>query len=99
MDMTDERKQLTRGRVHSVFIENHERAVITGVADVISFNEEEVSLVTDFGTLEVFGEGLHMNKLNLEDGQVIVEGNVMGAEYTDAPSHGNGKGLLSKMFR
>ena len=98
MEIPEERKQLTRGRAHSIFIENHERAVITGVADVISFNEEEVTLITEFGALEIFGEGLHMSKLNLEEGQVIVEGSVMGAEYTEAPARG-GKGLLSKMFR
>ena len=45
-----------------------------GVADVEAFNEEEVVLLTDMGVIVLSGEGLHIVKLNLDEGVLAVEG-------------------------
>lgn len=70
---------------------------ITGVKDVLNFNEQEVALVTEAGELHVEGSELHMTKLNLDDGQVVIEGEVYALEYAD--SHESKGSLFSRMFR
>ncbi|MDI9512559.1 MAG: sporulation protein YabP [Caldicoprobacterales bacterium] len=94
----DDRK-LVRSKSHSVLMENREKVTITGVEDVDSFDESAVLLVTEQGFITLHGIDLHINKLNLEDGQLIVEGEILGLEYSKQEG-GRGKGgFFSKMFR
>ena len=86
-----------RMRAHSIQIDNRERVSITGVSDVESFNEQEVILSTEQGDLIITGEGLHISRLNLDEGQLVVGGLVSGVEYEMQPS-GRG-GLFSRVFR
>lgn len=66
---------------HSLVLENRERAVITGVSAVDGFNEAEITAVTGSGTVTVFGSGLHVTHLDLAQGELRLEGCIMGAEY------------------
>lgn len=86
-----------RLRCHSIHIENRELASITGVKDVASFNENEVILMTEGGGLSIDGNELHITKLNLEEGQVIIEGQIIAFEYDDMPVQRGS--LFSRMFR
>jgi sporulation protein YabP len=86
-----------RLRTHSIHIENRELVSITGVKDVGSFNENEVILMPDGGGLSVEGEGLHITKLNLDEGQIIIEGQLIALEYDEAPQQR--PGFFSRMFR
>ena len=86
-----------RLRPHTIHIDNRSRINITGVNDMESFHEQEILLQTDAGLLHIEGEGLHLSKLNLDDGQVIVEGDLISLEYEDvAPVR---SGLFSRMFK
>ena len=77
-----------------------ERVTITGVQDVDSFDEASVLLVTDLGYIVLHGMDLHINKLNLEEGQLIVEGEIIGIEYNDHEGFGSkGGGFFKKLFR
>lgn len=73
-----------RIRSHSVHIDNRELISITGVKDVVSFNEQEVQLLTENGELRIEGNELRITKLNLDDGQVIVSGEIIAIEYADS---------------
>lgn len=86
-----------RMRAHSIHIDNRSRSTISGVSDVESFNEQEIVLATEGGYLRIEGEGLHLSKLNLEDGQVAVEGEIIALEYE--PPVQERKGLFGKVFR
>lgn len=86
-----------RLRTHSVHIENRELASITGVKDVGSFNESMVVLMTEGGGLTVEGTELHITKLNLDEGQVIIEGQIIAFEYDDVPVQRSS--FFSRMFR
>ena len=88
-----------RQRAHMVSLENRERASFTGVTDVESFNEDEVVMLTDQGVLLLSGEELHIARLNLEDGQLVVEGRVIAVEYMDGAKQGKKPGLFGKMFK
>ena len=85
-------------RAHSVVMEDRKRAVLTGVTDVASFNEQEVLMLTEDGDISLVGEGLHIAHLNLEEGKLTVEGRIAGIEYGDTSAQKRG-GILHRMFR
>ena len=94
----EDKTRALRGRVHAVELCNRETAAFTGVADVESFNEEEIVLLTDLGTIVLAWEGLHIVKLNLDDGVLEAEGRILALEYADEPKMGK-KGFLSGLFK
>lgn len=57
--------------------------VISGVSDVVSFDERGVVMETDCGSLAVEGEGLHVTVLDLSAGRVNIEGRINGVYYFD----------------
>ena len=96
-DLVDIRNTVKATRAHSLIIDNREKMSITGVSDVQSFNETEVILETDAGGITVFGQGLHISKLNLDEGQLVIDGFIEGVEYVDAQL--NKGGFFSRLFR
>ena len=96
--MLEDGKKAMRQYSHSITIDNRERATVTGVEDVDSFNENEVVLETAAGVMVIAGQGLHISKLNLEEGQLIVEGFVAAMEYT-VPVEARTGGLFGRLFR
>lgn len=87
-----------RLRSHSIHIEDRALTSVTGVRDVGSFNDREVMLTTDAGALSIEGEGLHITRLDLDSGQVIIEGEIGAAVYEeDIPERK--PGLFARMFR
>lgn len=86
-----------RARAHSIHIDNRMRISITGVLDVESFNEQDVMLLTEAGPLNIVGTGLHLSRLNLEEGQISIEGELLALDYE--PPEAEKRGLFSKMFR
>ena len=72
-------------------LENRQKVTITGVQDVDSFDEATVLLATDFGYITLHGVDLHISKLNLEEGQLLVEGEIIALQYSDA-DYSKGKG-------
>lgn len=82
--------------VHNVILEGRERVSISGVVDVESFDEQEIVMETCKGNLIITGEGLKVEKLSIETGDTIIEGNITGMEYSDK---GSSKGSFwSKIF-
>ena len=93
-------KNIMRNRSHSVLMENRTKVTITGVADVDSFDESVVLLATDMGFVTLHGEDLHISKLNLEEGHLIVEGQIEALEYSDGDVfREKGAGLWGRLFR
>ncbi len=86
-----------RARAHTIHIDNRMRISITGVADVESFNEQDILLITEAGPLNIVGNNLHLSKLNLEDGQVCIEGELLALDYE--PPEQEKRGLFGKVFR
>ena len=69
--MAEERKKDTR---HRMILEDRERMSITGVIDVLSFDEESIIAETEKGMLILRGNNMHVGKLNLDEGEVSVDG-------------------------
>ncbi len=68
---------------HGMTLNGRRLLDITGVSDVISFDEVTVVLDTLCGHLTVNGEGLHIHTLSLENGKVTVEGKIDEIIYED----------------
>lgn len=95
-----EDKRNLKPKVQNVILENREKMSISGVLDVESFNDESVVANTELGFLFVRGEDLHINKLNLDNSELIVEGDITSFEYSEKESNNSkGFGLLSKIFK
>lgn len=97
--MQEEKKPI-RPKAQSIMLENRQRLSVTGVVDVDSFNDECIIVQTDLGALQIRGSELHISKLNLDNSELYVEGEIESIEYND--SYGSGKrgsGFLSKMFK
>lgn len=90
-----ERQQQTE-RTHNVIMENRARLRISGVEDVESFDELEIVIYTTQGNLTVRGEGLHIDKLSIESGEVNIEGTVSSLVYEEPKQQG---GLWARMFK
>jgi len=86
-------------RPHRVVIESREKLNVTGVKDVDSFNEAEIIFITTCGAVTITGEDLHINRLNLEDGQLIVEGKIQSLDYSDHEEQRQSGGFFKKMFK
>lgn len=83
---------------HTIRMTDRERIEIGGVTDVLRFDEEGVAVDTTCGLLIIKGEGLHVGRLNLEEGEVAVEGRMDALTY--AENMGGGKqSFFAKLFR
>ena len=67
---------------HKLTLTERKSLTLTGVTDVISFDESLVLLTTTLGKLEIQGENLQLKNLSLEGGQVLVEGEISSLYYT-----------------
>ncbi len=70
------------GLVHHVTMHECKTVLITGVKEVISFDELAVLLVTSCGQMTIEGDGLHISRLDLDRGEADVDGTVTGIFYS-----------------
>ena len=90
-------EERNRERPHTIILEGREKLSISGVTDVQRFDEEQVLLETACGILSVRGEGLHVERLQLDSGELIIEGAVAAVEYDDNAAPRSG-GLFQRLF-
>ncbi|MDE7006768.1 MAG: sporulation protein YabP, partial [Lachnospiraceae bacterium] len=63
-------------RAHKLILNNRRTCNLTGVNDVLSFDEKEIILETEQGMLMIKGNDLHVNRLTLDKGEVDVDGRI-----------------------
>lgn len=68
---------------HHIGIENRERITITRVLDVDAFDEDALWANLVEGGIEITGEKLNIEKLDLQEGLLIVTGRINSLAYTD----------------
>ena len=74
-------EQSVHTRNHTLTMEGRARARLTGVDAVCCFNEREIVLETCEGEIALLGDGLHIEQLDLQAGQLDVTGEIAGVEY------------------
>lgn len=82
---------------HRLTMEGRSHLAVTGVTDVMSFDEQAAVLDTSRGTLIIRGENLHVEQLNLEAGEVRLTGQVDSLTYQESAATQGG--FLSRLFR
>ena len=95
----EERKAVTNSVIQNIILENRSKLSISGVLDVLSFDDQVVILETDLGLLTVKGENLRINKLSIDTSEVIVEGDISGLTYSDKDMNKNSSSILGKIFK
>lgn len=93
-----EDKKQSKFTNQSLILENREKLSVTGVIDIHSFDDELVLAQTELGILTIKGDDLKMNKLNLENNELIVEGKIAAIAYSDVAS-GKKSGFVNKLFK
>ena len=81
---------------HRLTLDERRRLTVTGVEEVVSFHEEEVAVRTVKGLLVVRGEGLKVDKLEKESGELTVSGLVTDLGYE---TEHTASGLFARLFR
>lgn len=80
-----------------VNIQNREHVKITGVNDIIGFDESFVDIETELGKMLIRGEGLKIARLSLEQHELIINGYVYSCEYEDSGKVK--KSLIGRIFK
>jgi sporulation protein YabP len=86
-------------RKSGLILESRKKLSLNGVLEVVSFNEEQIVLNTIIGSLTIKGEGLKMNKLDVQNGEVVMVGMVNSFMYTNKESKKDKESVLSKLFK
>ena len=87
------------GILQNIILENREKLNISGVLDVLSFDDQIVILETELGLLHVKGDNLKINKLSIDTSEVIVEGNVNSISYSNKDTEKDGTSFFGKIFK
>lgn len=95
-----EDKKVVRHKAQSLVLENRQKLSLLGVRAVDSFNDEIVIIDTELGLLVVRGQTLKIQKLNLENAELNIEGNICSCEYSENSDSSRSKsGFFSKIFK
>lgn len=102
--MIEERKSMNTmmnsNIVQNLILENRGKLSVSGVNDVLSFDDQVVMVDTELGLLTVKGENIRINKLSLDTAEVIIEGEISSLVYSQNKQEKSGSGsLLSKIFK
>ena len=95
--MKEEASKAVPGMPHHLVLEDRRALTVSGVSDVDSFDELTVIIYTDLGELTVKGEGLHINRLNVETGELTLEGSIQSLSYADV--HSRSGGIFGRLFK
>ena len=96
----DEKKNNTNSNLmQNLVLENREKLSISGVNDVLSFDDQIVILETGLGLLTIKGENLRINKLSLDNEEVIIEGEINNLSYSEKEIEKKQSSILGKIFK
>lgn len=100
MIMEERKNNINSSMMQNLILENREKLSISGVNDVLSFDDQIVILETGLGLLTVKGENLRINKLSLDSEEVIVEGEISNLSYSEKDIERKGtNSFLGKIFK
>ena len=87
-------------RTHKLILNNRRTCNLTGINDVLSFDENEIILETEQGMLMIKGNELHVNRLMLDKGEVDVDGRIDSFTYSEqSKMAARGESLLARLFK
>ena len=97
--MVEERKNMNTNIIQNLVLENRNRLNISGVLDVLSFDDQIIIVETELGLLTVKGDNLRINKLSIDTSEVIVEGEIISLTYSSKDLDKKNESFLGKIFK
>jgi sporulation protein YabP len=82
----------------NIILENRKSLSISGITDVDSFDEREISLYTQLGELIIQGRELHIDSMSVETGDMTITGDIWAMIYGDKDKKGP-LSALGRLFR
>jgi sporulation protein YabP len=87
---------------HELTLTGRSRLSATGVLQVISFDDGEIILETEMGTLALRGEEMSITHLDLTAGEIAVQGSIAAMEYREQRGKKikeKGKNILERLIK
>ncbi len=97
--INEDRKSINTNIIQNLVLENRKKLNISGVLDVLSFDDQIVIIETDLGLLTIKGDNLKINKLSIDTSDVMIEGEINSISYSEKEMKNKGEGFLSKIFK
>jgi len=64
-----------------IALENRKKMTLDGVLEILSFNDEQILIITVLGDMDIRGEELKMTKLDVQNGDVVITGKISYVVY------------------
>ncbi len=80
----------------NIIMESCKHLVLSGVKEVLSFDEEAVSLETELGRLEIRGKNMHIISFDTSGGDMVIDGYIYALVYTKATKP---QSFIKRVFR
>lgn len=90
--------QTQKNSVHEIHVGQRKEMRVSGVREVISFDEGSVSLRSDCGELTVEGSDLRVGALDTDSGVVVLTGRIDTLYYSDDRQEEK-RGFFGRLFR
>ena len=88
------------GLSHRVVLNDRNQGSLTGILDVISFDESMIVLDTDMGLLTIKGKDLHVSRLTLDKGEIDIDGQAESLVYSSNEAfRKSGESFLARLFK
>ena len=86
--------------IQNIILENREKITISGVLDVLSFDDQIVIVETELGLLTIKGDNLKINKLNIDTSEVTLGGFIFSLAYSNSDTiKKNASSFIGKIFK
>ncbi len=92
--MPDTNEQI---KAHDIAIRSREHTEITGVTNVVSFDDTSVCLETSMGEMMIEGEDIKVSALDTDRGRVVLDGKINGLYY-NTETQTKKRGLFGKVI-
>lgn len=81
---------------HSVIIQGRSRLSLTGVTDVINYDDREIVAATTQGRIKLGGHEFKIERLSIDEGELVIVGSIDTLAYSQgSASRGS---ALKKLF-
>ncbi len=86
--------QPTTTKPHKIICENQKNAIISGIDKVESVNLNQITMITNGTLLLIWGNNLHITKLDVVAGNVEISGQIDGFKYM-----GKKQNIFKRIFK
>ncbi len=93
----EELKKVTK-QPHNLTLEGRKELAVSGVKEVENFDDRSIFVQTTMGNLNIKGQNLNIKKLDLELGDLEVDGKISALIYSEKNSDSS-EGFFSKLFK